>query len=182
MERGITTEVNPPWRGLSRYAREGGAWARMLRCKTDSANEPAKGGPVSSSSCGSCVSAAESNSATVQVWIGTKFWLAISTTFASPVIVARSILQQGISSLLLFFDGVGWFPWQCIGATAEFVLEMSPPNAQWFEIESHAAKVVRTTANRITLSRVRFTAPSSINPKGEMFKCFLRPGGLRFLC
>ena len=131
------------------YPREGGACARRLCCRINSANENAcNGGPVSSNS-GEIVGSEQERNAplSAEKFVSLNFASSRVQAFDCAKTTARSTLQHWTWEDCSFcFAGLEWnghsvwFVSMC-GAIAA--------NAQWFEIVIHEQITTKTTAHRM---------------------------------
>ena len=102
----------------------------MLRCKTDSEKESVSGGPVSSASKGRAGCEISGSSAWRKYGLRIKSSV-LAATLIFAGMIARNVLQHGISGLLSFFAGALSEDFMCIEQPfAEGVLAHAVPITQ----------------------------------------------------
>jgi hypothetical protein len=119
----------------------------MLRCKTDSEKESARGGPVSSASKerGGCE--ISTSLAPLRYSFRTKS-RAFAVTLIFAAVTARNVLQHGRTESF-WFAGALSDEFMCIGHPCGVrIFALIAPNKQWFDNANHAIDTTTTTAIR----------------------------------
>src|SRR5207248_9417235 len=121
----------------------GGACARMLRCKTDSANVIAPGGPVSNANVSMVTCGGGGKISAAWSCLPTNCIATVATLFTTGDATARKSLQQGTCVADFCFAGA-----ECIGHWPASATESGggafKPSAQWFDRQTQAA-IMRST-------------------------------------